>query len=180
MSVDGAMLIVGTCMKVNQAAIDIIKHFESLHDGDLSVVGLQPKMCPAGIWTVGYGRALRKRNGDFMRGPQDKALAYAMYPSITEQFAEEMLEEDLNSFSTEVHNLLKCQPTENQFGSMVSLAYNIGVHAFTKSSVLRYFNSNQIEKAAEAFSLWNKSSGKILKGLVLRRKAEQQLFLTQD
>ena len=43
------------------AAIDLVKSFEGIHDGDLTVIGLQPKMCPAGIWTVGYGRALRSK-----------------------------------------------------------------------------------------------------------------------
>lgn len=37
---------------INEAGISLIKEFESLHDGDLSVIGLQPKQCPAGIWTI--------------------------------------------------------------------------------------------------------------------------------
>ena len=45
---------------------EIVKHYESLHDGDLKKIGLQPKLCPAGIWTQGYGRAMRKKNGSFM------------------------------------------------------------------------------------------------------------------
>ena len=40
-------------MKTGIKGIDLIKEFESLHDGDLKQVGLQPKMCPAGIWTEG-------------------------------------------------------------------------------------------------------------------------------
>jgi lysozyme len=40
-------------MKISEKGLDLIKHFESLHDGDLTIVGLQPKMCPAGIWTEG-------------------------------------------------------------------------------------------------------------------------------
>ena len=38
-------------MKTSQKGINLIKYFESLHDGDLTEIGLQPKMCPAGIWT---------------------------------------------------------------------------------------------------------------------------------
>ena len=38
-------------MKTSQIGIDLIKHFEGLHDGDLKKIGLQPKKCPAGIWT---------------------------------------------------------------------------------------------------------------------------------
>jgi lysozyme len=60
-------------MSVNQATINLIKHFESLHDGDLSKIGLQPKQDCAGIWTVGYGHALRNNNGAYLRGAKDKA-----------------------------------------------------------------------------------------------------------
>ena len=38
-------------MKTSQIGISLIKHFEGLHDGDLKKIGLQPKKCPAGIWT---------------------------------------------------------------------------------------------------------------------------------
>lgn len=44
---------------------EIVKHYESLHDGDLKQIGLQPKLCPAGIWTQGYGRAMRKKKRFF-------------------------------------------------------------------------------------------------------------------
>ena len=47
-------------MKTGTKGIELIKSFESLHDGDLSKIGLQPKMCPAQIWTEGYGRAMRE------------------------------------------------------------------------------------------------------------------------
>ena len=43
---------------MNKATVDLIKHFESLHDGDLHKIGLQPKMDSVGIWTCGYGRAM--------------------------------------------------------------------------------------------------------------------------
>ena len=45
-------------MRTSNKGIDLIKEFEGLHDGDLSIIGLQPKMCPAGIWTQGYGHAI--------------------------------------------------------------------------------------------------------------------------
>lgn len=45
-------------MKTSENGIILIKHYESLHDGDLSRIGLQPKMCPAGYWTEGYGHAI--------------------------------------------------------------------------------------------------------------------------
>ena len=41
-------------VEVNKEGIVLVKHFESLHDGDLTMIGLQPKLCPAGIWKAGY------------------------------------------------------------------------------------------------------------------------------
>ena len=55
-------------MKTSQVGINLIKHFEGLHDGDLKEIGLQPKKCPAGIWTQGYGSAMRDKNGNFLKG----------------------------------------------------------------------------------------------------------------
>lgn len=161
-------------------ALDLIKHFESLHDGDLTAIGLQPKMCPAGIWTVGYGRALTNHKGEFLKGESKKAIAYAMYPSMTVELAEQFLLEDVAKFSLSVDKVLMKEPNEFQFGAMVSLAYNIGIMNFSKSSVLRYFNEADLARAADSFLLWKKAGGKILAGLVRRREAERELFLTQN
>ena len=35
-------------------AVDIIKRFEGILDGDPSTVNLEPYLCPAGYWTIGW------------------------------------------------------------------------------------------------------------------------------
>ena len=45
-------------MAISKNAIDLIKHYESLHDGNLKEIGIQPKMDPVGIWTIGWGHAI--------------------------------------------------------------------------------------------------------------------------
>jgi lysozyme len=50
-------------MKTSNVGIQLIQEFESLHDGDLTMIGLQPKMDPIGIWTEGYGHAMRDSKG---------------------------------------------------------------------------------------------------------------------
>ena len=161
-------------------AIQLIKQFESLHDGDLSTIGLQPKLCPAGIWTVGYGRALTDKTGKFLKGDAGKADAYAMYPSITESDAERMLAEDLARFEAIVSTHTKGL-NQYQFGACVSLCYNIGQGNFATSSVVRFIKDKKLDAAADAFLLWNKATvnGKRveLAGLTKRRKAERELFL---
>jgi lysozyme len=165
---------------INAAGLALIKKFESLHDGDLATIGLQPKMCPAGIWTIGWGRALTNAQGDFLRGPKGRSEAYAKYGSISEDQAEQSLKEDTAKFAEGVSNLLEVGVTSNQFSALVSLAYNIGLGALSRSTVLKRLNAGDVTGAAAAFLLWNKSGGKVLRGLTLRREAERQLFLTPD
>lgn len=166
---------------LNADTITLIKQFESLHDGDLSKIGLQPKQCPAGVWTVGYGHALRGHDGHYLRGKEDEAEAYKHYGYLTEEGAEALLQQDLAEFSSDVERLLTLPATSNEFGAMVSLAYNIGINNFAKSSVLRHFNANHKLLASDAFLLWTKATvngqRKVLPGLVRRRQAERLLFL---
>jgi lysozyme len=174
-------------MKVSQNCVDLVKHFESLHDGDLTVIGLQPKMCPAGIWTVGYGRALRKGKGKFLKGKKDRAAAYAQFPSLTEEQAERMLAEDLITFSQAVGGILErwnVDLIQQQFDAVVSLCYNCGTGALEYKgkprSVLRVLRAKEHQYIKETFGLWVKSGGKVLRGLVRRRRCEAHLFLTGE
>jgi hypothetical protein len=50
----------------------LIKHYESLHDGDLSAIGLQPKMDSLGIWTEGWGSVVYDGNNRVIRGIENK------------------------------------------------------------------------------------------------------------
>ncbi len=173
-------------VKVCQEAIDLIKEFESLHDGDLSKIGLQPKLCPAGVWTVGFGSALRDHNGNLLRGKEGMDEAYRQYGYLTEEGAEELLAQDLAEFAKGVADCIDVELSPEQFGACVSLAYNIGLGdfpnsrrpgGFRASTVRRKINEGDFKGAADAFLMWNKSNGKVLAGLVRRRKAERLLFL---
>ena len=160
------------------AAIDLVKSFEGIHDGDLTVIGLQPKMCPAGIWTVGYGRALRsKTTNAFLKGASGKAEALAKYPALTVAQAEAMLSFDLNDFSAKVQGLIKVKVNVNQYGALVSFAYNVGTGNLASSTLLKKLNAGDYAGASVEFLKWDKAGGKILKGLTLRRTAEMTLFL---
>lgn len=159
-------------MKTSQIGIDLIKHFEGLHDGDLSEIGLQPKMCPAGIYTEGYGRAMRDKNGNFIR---DKKTAYANISIHTEAEAEQALINDLKVFESIVMQKLKVTVKQNQFDALVSHAYNTGGSSRTLFEMV----NNKVE-----YSLlrewWEThyimGGGKKLNGLIARRKAEAKLY----
>lgn len=164
-------------MRTNQAGVDIIKHFEQLHDGDETEIGLQPKLCPAGIWTVGYGHALRGADGKFLRGAAGKAEAYRQHGHMTVEEAEALLSADLDEFEDAVEKLVKIKLSSNSFSALVSFAYNVGISAFGTSTLLKRVNAGRFYEAAGQFSRWNKSKGEVLNGLTKRRKAERDLFL---
>ena len=96
---------------------------------------------------------------------------------ITQSEADTLLRLDVSRFEAAVEKT--CPETEQcQFDACVSLAYNIGPAAFAKSSVVRLHNLKRYAEAAQAFMLWNKAGGKVLRGLERRREAERALFLS--
>ena len=94
-------------MRTSANGINLIKEFESLHDGDLSQIGIQPKMDPIGIWTEGYGRAMRNKNGVFLKGTKDKQEAYSNITIHTKEEADVALVNDLGSFERIVSTKIK-------------------------------------------------------------------------
>lgn len=149
-------------MMVNSYAIDLIKRFEGLR-----LTAYLDKVASPPVWTIGYGTT----------AAADVGITPANGLTITEAEAEWFLQKAVNNFSVQIERLVTRPINANEFGAMVSLAYNIGPAAFRKSSVLRLFNSGMKDGAAEAFLLWNKAGGKVVQGLVNRRKAERELFL---
>lgn len=165
---------------VNTAAIELIKRFEGIHDNDLRAIGLQPKMDPLQIWTAGYGRALRDPDtGAYLQGAADRAEAYRQCGSgLTEAQAQEWLEEDLAESAAGVEKRVKVVVTDNQFGALVSFAYNVGLGNFQGSTLLRHLNEGKYKAASVEFGKWTRGGGKVLPGLVKRREAERLLFLS--
>lgn len=161
-------------MKTNQEGINLIKHFESLHDGDLKQIGLQPKMDCIGIWTEGYGRAMRDDKGNFIKGIGNKQLAYSRISIHTEEGAVKALAEDLSPREHIVVQNIKVPINENQFSALVSYVYNTGgsntlyklINAKAKDSDIK----NWIEQH------YIEADGIIMNGLILRRKAESNLY----
>lgn len=160
-------------MKTSQIGIDLIKHFEGLHDGD-KAKGLQPKMDPIGIWTEGYGRAMRDSKGNFIKGASLKSLAFSKSTIKTEKEAETALIQDLKIYELIVERKLKIKVKQNQFDALVSHTYNTGGSAtlfdLINSEAHDYVIKNWFE------TKYITAGGKLFKGLVDRRKAESKLY----
>lgn len=117
-----------------------------------------------GVWTIGWGET---------RGVTPNMV-------WTQQQADERFCASLSEFTEGVAKHCTNPPTEGELGAMVSLAYNIGLGGFAKSTVLRKHNQGDHQAAARAFSLWNKAGGNVVKGLTLRRLKEAAMYLSTD
>ncbi|MBX3637244.1 MAG: lysozyme [Rubrivivax sp.] len=169
---------------VPQEAVELIKAFEGIPDGDPSTVNIDAYLDPVGIWTIGWGHAIR-HGGDFLRGPENKATARALFPGgITRAQAEALLRADLIDFAAGVLRLVRVTLDDRQFGALVSFAFNVGLGNLGQSTLLRRLNAGDVIGAAEQFLVWNK--GRVrgvlteLPGLTRRRRAERALFLGED
>ena len=69
--------------------------------------------------------------------------------------------------------------TNNQLLAMASFTYNLGEDAFAKSTLLKLLNEGQNKDiVAKQFDRWVYAGGKVNNGLVKRRNAEKQLFIS--
>ena len=166
-------------MKTSNTGIELIKHFESLNDGDLRQIGLQPKKDCSGYYTVGWGHCLIKPDGRYCLNITDIERYFPEYLTIDELFAAELLKQDLIRYERSIDSL-NLKLTQNQYDALVSLTFNIGFGNFSTSSLLKRIRGI-ISKPdiTECFAMWNKSAGVTLKGLILRRKAESELYLAK-
>ena len=164
-------------MKTGEKGIELIKSFESLHDGDLTIIGLQPKMCPAGIWTEGYGRAMRDSKGAFIKGKENKSKAYENISVNNAVEAEKALSEDLKTYERIVISRVKVQLTQNEFDALVSFTYNTG----GSTTVFNMLNRSEKPEVLRSWfeSHYIRGGGKVLNGLIRRRKAEMDLFFSK-
>jgi len=142
-------------MKTSDKGIDLIKKHEGFR--------AKAYKCPAGKWTIGYGHTLNVKSTDVI--------------SLDE--AEYFLKKDVEFAENEVnrHNL---NINQNQFDALVSFVFNLGVENFTRSTLLRKIKSNPNDPTIrEEFEKWIYADGKVLNGLVRRRKDEADLYFTK-
>ncbi len=166
-------------MKTSNKGIQLIKHFEGLHDGS-PIANLQPEMDSAGYWTIGWGRVLfNKYTGKKLQGKSDFSVIESQYPeflTITEQKADELLIEDIEKFEIKVKKNLANPIQQNKFDALVAHTYNTG----GSNTLFSLINKNAPE--SEIQNWWTTryitAGGVQSNGLIRRRKAEYHLFST--
>lgn len=123
--------------------------------------------CPAGVWTIGYGSTFyldgnRVKEGD----------------TITEKDAEILLGKMVEDFRLKVLKIVPKTLPNKAIDALVSFAYNCGVGALQRSTLLKKIKENplNLKGVEKEFAKWNKGGGKVLQGLVKRRKLEFEMY----
>jgi lysozyme len=143
-------------MKISDAGIDLIKRFEGckLQAYPDPGTGGEPV-------TIGYGHTGGVKLGD----------------TCTQEQADAWLRGDLEGAERVVNGAVRDDAiTQGMFDALVSFQYNTG--ALRTSTLLKLVNDGQDMSAAQEFKKWVHAGGKVLPGLVTRRNAEMQLFLS--
>lgn len=136
----------------SQSGIDLIKSFESCQ--------LSAYLCPANVWTIGYGHTSGVKPGD----------------KISVMQAERFLKGDLVRVEQDIQKVVRVPLTQGQFDALASFTFNCGARALSTSTLLRKLNQKDYSGAAQEFSRWVYAGGKKLAGLERRRRLEKQLF----
>lgn len=126
--------------------------------------------CPGDVWTIGYGTTYYPDGSRIQEGDE-----------ITEEQADEYFMDHVEKIYMQIQDLVVNDDwqSEAKISALVCLVYNIGVRAFARSTLLKRINNGESDvRIAEAWSWWNKSNGKTLRGLVRRRSAEIELALS--
>ncbi len=150
---------------INDLGIALLKSFESF----AQTFPADPDLAHAywdslgKVWTIGEGFTKGVKEGDTMTRDENDA-----------RLAKELDE----GYIQPIIAACKVFPNENQLAAFGCLAWNIGINAFLKSTVLKAHNRGDFDAAARAFALWNKAGGKVVRGLTRRRAAESELYLT--
>jgi len=143
-------------MQLSYSGLEALKQYEGFRDKAYKDTG--------GVWTIGYGTT-RIAGKPVEQGQ-----------TCTQAEALEWLRLDTAVAQTAVNQSVRVPLKQNQFDALVSFVYNIGIDAFRASTLLRKLNAGGIEGAAKEFDRWVHDNGKVIPGLVSRRKLERSMF----
>ena len=160
-------------MKASAASIKMVKH----HEG----VRTRPYRCPALLWTVGVGHVI---------DPSHAAVKYEERSSLpipagwdrtlTMDEVDAILAQDLAKFERGVPRLCPAAlGHQGRFDALVSFAFNVGLGSLQRSSLRMKTNRGEFEEAADEFLKWTKAGGRVLPGLVKRRRDERALYMAE-
>lgn len=141
-------------MKASVDAYELINQFEGLR--------LEAYLCPAGIWTIGYGHTSGVSPNSF----------------ITIQEADEYLHRDVAAIEMQL-NKLNLSLRQCQWDAIVSFVFNVGIGNFKASTLLAKIRINPDDNSIiDEFLRWVYANGKVMRGLQKRRLTEMKLYFS--
>jgi lysozyme len=169
-------------VKLSKAGEDLMHRFEGFRN--------KPYLCPAHIWTIGYGHVLYQEQIRLpvVRVPDKHTPMIRKEMSLkpednrvwSKEEINELFRKDVETFERGVLRLVPgVVGRQGSFDALVSISYNFGLGNLQRSTIRMKANRGDWEGAAEAFMAWTKGGGKVLPGLVKRRQAEIALFLQE-
>jgi len=157
---------------VSAAAIKTIK----CHEG----VRTKPYRCPALLWTVGVGHVIDPSHAAVKHEERRSLPIPAGWDrTLTMDEVDAILAQDLARFERGVARLCPAAlGHQGQFDALVSFAFNVGLGNLQRSGLRMKTNRGDFDEAADEFLKWTKAAGKVLPGLVKRRKDERAMYLS--
>ena len=146
-------------MKIDSAGLQIIKDFEGL--------SLKPYLDVRGVPTIGYGTTHYDYRAVTIH---DRPISLEVATSLLRTQVDDI-------YGKAVNHYVRVPISQSQFDALTSFTYNEGTHAFKTSHLLKYINENNFDQAQREFHKWNKSGGRVVKGLANRRERERRLFI---
>jgi lysozyme len=161
-------------MNINEAGLKLIKHYEGCK--------LRPYLCPANLWTIGYGSVLYPEQAKIPSTVEGmaKRKAYPLKAEHNRQWSQkevdDLLKHDLTRFERGVTLYVTVPLRPNEFSALVSFAFNLGNGVLQRSTVRSALLRGDKKAAMESLVKYCRAGGKILRGLQIRRLDERALF----
>ena len=142
-------------IKISEKGKELIRNSEG--------IGYESYLCPAKVWTIGYGHTAGVKKGMF----------------ITKEQADIYLNEDLLPIESYL-TLADLDLNQNQYDAIASFMFNLGINAFSKSTLLRRIKEGDEKEIRKQFALSVHAGTTVLPGLVKRRALETELFFSKE
>ena len=143
-------------MNISKEGLSLIKKFEGCE--------IEADLCPAGVWTIGFGHTKDVKEGD----------------KINKEEADYLLQEEMIEYESYINDFVEVPLNQNQFDALCSWVYNLGPTNLKNSTMLRVLNEEKYADVPQEIKRWNKAGGEVLDGLIKRREAEAKMFLGEE
>ena len=115
-----------------------------------------------GVWTICYGETLNVEPGDV----------------ATKAECDRTFTERLEEFRAGIDKCMTVNPPIGVEVAVVDLAYNMGERAVCQSTLMRKLNAGDFRGACDELLKWVRAGGKVVQGLVNRRRDFHKLCIS--